>query len=80
MYQCSCVTFYHSIYYIIHVFNQGIRYGKIFFNTIGREWLGIDRLRLDKFYMVNIIYINIIIIMKLRIEVNIEQLKAVRTV
>ena len=31
-------------------------FAKEFFITMGREWMGIDRLRLDKFYMVSIIY------------------------
>ncbi|XP_065644620.1 uncharacterized protein LOC100206113 isoform X2 [Hydra vulgaris] len=39
---------------LIHIFdrssNNGILFSKVFFVTIGREWIGIDRLRLDKFY------------------------------
>lgn len=30
----------------------GVCFSKVFFVTMGREWHGIDRLRLDKFYMV----------------------------
>lgn len=39
---------------IINVFQPssiGVLFSKIFFVTMGREWFGIDRLRLDKFYM-----------------------------
>ena len=31
--------------------NIGMMYVKTFFDEMGREWLGIDRLRLDKFYL-----------------------------
>lgn len=31
--------------------NFGMMYVKTFFDEMGREWLGIDRLRLDKFYL-----------------------------
>ena len=31
--------------------NFGMLYVKTFFDEMGREWLGIDRLRLDKFYL-----------------------------
>lgn len=39
----------------IHLFGQcsmtGVLFSKVFFITMGREWLGIDRHRLDKFYL-----------------------------
>jgi len=31
--------------------HTGLLFSKVFFETMGREWLGIDRLRIDKFYM-----------------------------
>ncbi|KAL5457137.1 hypothetical protein EMCRGX_G034377 [Ephydatia muelleri] len=43
-----------SIASLVHNFNPpdaGVEYIKVFFLTIAREWHNIDRLRLDKFYM-----------------------------
>ncbi|XP_003388196.1 PREDICTED: ribosomal RNA processing protein 1 homolog A-like [Amphimedon queenslandica] len=39
---------------LIHSFNdytQGVMFCKIFFETMANEWMFIDRLRMDKFYM-----------------------------
>lgn len=40
---------------ILQLFNppcvQGIHFAKVFFDTLGKEWHSIDRLRMDKFFM-----------------------------
>ena len=38
-------------------FLSAVLFIKTFFKTMEREWHGIDRLRLDKFYLVRIYYI-----------------------
>jgi len=44
-----------SLSEMIHLFkphsSQGILFAKVFLTTMGREWHSIDRLRMDKFYM-----------------------------
>ena len=52
----------HWLDYDVMIYTQlnwyslsALSFVEVFFTTVAREWLGIDRLRLDKYYMVSII-------------------------
>lgn len=46
------ISHIHHINYSIY---SGMLFCKVFFDTMAREWHGIDRLRLDKYYMVHLL-------------------------